>query len=253
MTIKITALYRYPVKGLNAEALKTIMLLAGQTVPWDRAYALENGGNRFDAQAPKHMPKTRFLMLARHEKLAMLDTRFDPETKTLTIERGGRQVATGALDTPVGRSMIEQFFAAYMGDDAKGSPKIVHADNHSFSDVPDKCLSILNLASIAALERAIGKTVDPMRFRANIHVEGMEPWVENGWADKTFILGGVQCIGINPITRCPATNVDPESGERDMAIPAELLRRYDHQLMGLYARVETEGQIAVGDELVSLG
>lgn len=251
MTARITGLYRYPVKGLTPEFMETMPLATGQTAPWDRAYAIENGGNRFDPQAPKFMPKTRFLMLARHETLATLETRFDSDTQTLTISRGGHQVAKGVLNTPVGRSMVEQFFAAFMGNDAKGSPRIVHAENHAFTDVPDKCLSVLNLASVAALERAIGKPVDPLRFRANVHVEGLEPWVENGWADKKISLGGVSCTGINPITRCPATNVDPATGERDMALPAELLRRYDHQLMGLYARVEEDGEVSVGDTFTS--
>jgi len=249
MTAHITALYRYPVKGLNGEPMETMALAAGQTAPGDRAYAIENGGTLFDPQAPRHLPKTRFLMLARHEKLATLDTKFDPETCILTIGRGGRQVARGALDTPVGRGLIEQFIAAFMGDAAKGAPRIVHAAGHSFSDVADKCLSVLNLASVSALARAIGKPVDPLRFRANVHIEGLEPWVELGWAEKDFQLGGVPMTGIKLIERCPATNVDPASGARDMAIPASLLRAYNHQHMGLYARVGADGAIAVGAPL----
>ena len=47
--------------------------------------------------------------------------------------------------------------------------------------------------------------------------------------------------------RCAATNVDPETGKRDMAIPAALQRAWGHSDFGVYARVISDGMIAVGD------
>jgi len=48
----VAALYRYPVKGLSAEALTQTVLTPGETVPCDRIYAIENGPGRFDADDP---------------------------------------------------------------------------------------------------------------------------------------------------------------------------------------------------------
>ena len=42
----IASIYRYPVKGLSPEALDRTALAPGQTVPLDRAYAIENGRPR---------------------------------------------------------------------------------------------------------------------------------------------------------------------------------------------------------------
>lgn len=42
-TAEITALYRYPIKGLTPESLPQVLLRAGQTLPADRRYAIENG------------------------------------------------------------------------------------------------------------------------------------------------------------------------------------------------------------------
>ena len=70
--------------------------------------------------------------------------------------RDGKQVARGQLSTPLGRQLIEQFFAAYMKTELRGAPKIVHAPGHSFSDVAAKCLHIVNLASVRELERSLG-------------------------------------------------------------------------------------------------
>jgi Uncharacterized Fe-S protein len=40
---QIQGIYRYPVKGLSAEQLASVVLATGQTLPADRAYAIENG------------------------------------------------------------------------------------------------------------------------------------------------------------------------------------------------------------------
>src|ERR1700733_3544849 len=167
----VQAIYRYPVKGLTAEAIDRVVLQRGATLPFDRAYAIENGPGRFDAQAPRHLPKITFLMLMRNERLAGLRSRFDRGTETLTIQRDGKQVARGQLSTKLGRQLVEQFFAGFMKSELRGAPKIVSAPGHSFSDVSAKCLHIINLASLRELERVAGRTIAPGRFRANLHLE----------------------------------------------------------------------------------
>lgn len=242
----VSAIYRYPVKGLTPERLDGVTLARGETLPFDRAYAIENGPGRFDPDAPRHLPKIAFLMLMRDERLATLRSSFDEETRTLTISRGGKPVVRGGLDTALGRQLIEQFMAAYMKAELRGAPRIVQAPGHSFSDVTAKCVHIVNLASVRELERATGRKVDPLRFRANIYVDGLAPWVELGWVDKEIGIGAARLAAFARTQRCEATNVDPETGARDMAIPAALLRTWGHQDFGIYAKVTAGGAIAAG-------
>ena len=187
--ISVAALYRYPVKGLTPEPLESVDLQPGETVPFDRVYAIENGPGRFDPEAPRHLPKITFLMLMRDERLATLRSTFDDATQTLTISRGGKPVVSGQLNTPLGRQLIEQFVAAYMKAELRGAPKIVSAPGHSFSDVAAKCVHIVNLASVRELERTVGRKVDPLRFRANVYVDGLRPWAELDWTDKEIGIG----------------------------------------------------------------
>lgn len=243
---RLSALYRYPVKGLTPEPLERVSLAAGETLPFDRAYAIENGPGRFDPAAPRHLPKINFLMLMRDERLATLDTRFDDATETLTIRRDGKQVARGQLTTPLGRQLIEQFMAAYMKSELRGAPKIVHAAGHSFSDVAAKCVHIVNLASVRELERVSGRPVDRLRFRANLYLDGVAPWAELGWLDKELRIGPARLVVFARTRRCEATSVDPATGARDMAIPAHLVRTWGHQDFGIYAKVATGGEIGVG-------
>jgi uncharacterized protein YcbX len=245
----IAALYRYPVKGLGPQRLEEVELRAGETIAFDRAWAIENGPGRFDPEHPVTLPKISFLMLMRNERLAALDMEFDEATSTLTLLRDGKQVAKGALETLIGRQLIEQFIAGYMADDLRGPPRIVHAPGHSFSDVAAKCVHIVNLASVRELERQVGRPIDPLRFRANLYIEADAPWVEFDWLDRPLTAGGATLRVFDRTSRCEATNVDPATGKRDMAIPATLTRAYGHQDFGVYAMVEMGGRLKPGDAL----
>src|SRR5437588_3806709 len=94
---RIEAIYRYPVKGLSAESLASTRLAAGETIAADRLYAVENGPSGFDPAAPAYLPKQRFLMLMRNERLARLKARFDAAAHGLAIELEGTTVACGGL------------------------------------------------------------------------------------------------------------------------------------------------------------
>jgi uncharacterized protein YcbX len=244
---RVAGLYRYPVKGLSPEPLQSIRLDAGEAVPGDRIYAIENGPGRFDPTSPRHLPKINFLMLMRNERLATLKTEFEETSHTFTIKRDGKSVARGDLRTRIGRQLIEQFLAAYMKGSLRGPPKIVSADGHSFSDVSAKCLHVVNLASVRELEHVMGRAIDPLRFRANIYIDGVPPWQEAAWVGQSLAMGSALLDVFSQTQRCEATNVDPSSGARNMAIPAVLLRTWGHSDFGVYASVTSGGTVVRGD------
>jgi MOSC domain-containing protein len=246
-----SGLYRYPVKGLSPEPLQSMKLETDATAPFDRVYAIENGPGRFDPEDPQHLPKINFLMLMRDERLATLQTQLDDATHTLTILRDGKQVARGQLSTAIGRKMIEQFLAAYMQSELRGAPKIVFAEGHSFSDVAAKCVHIVNLASLRELERAVGSPLDPLRFRPNVVIDGLPAWEEFKLIGQRIAIGDVIAEVTKRTERCPATNVDPQTGKRDLAIPAVLQRTWGHTDFGVYARIVEGGTANVGDRVAT--
>jgi uncharacterized protein YcbX len=243
----LAALYRYPVKGLSAEPLARTTLTPGGTVPFDRAYAIENGPSGFDPQTPKTLPKTQFLMLMRQARLAELHSRFDDTTHTLTIRRNGAVVVAARLDTGDGRRTIEAYFDAFAADDLRGPAKVLEAPGFSFSDSPHKVVSLINLETVRTLERLIGAPIHPLRFRANLYVEGLPAWQEFEWVGRGIVVGGAELTGTKRITRCAATNVDPETAARDLTIPRSLMKAYGHADCGIYLQVTDGGAIAVGD------
>ena len=241
----ISAIYRYPIKGLTAEALESVELSIGETLPFDRAYAIENGPGRFNPSNPQHLPKVNFLMLMRNQRLATLISQFDSQTHTLTILREGKPVATGNLNTPTGRAIITQFLSAYFASDLRGAPRIVAAPEHSFSDVADKCLHIINLASVRDLGRVTGKDLNPLRFRPNIVIDTGTAWEELNWPGNDIALGQSRLAVFKTTERCAAINVNPSTGSRDTDLLAHLARNWGHTNFGVYAKVAQAAPISV--------
>ncbi len=251
MRLHVDSLYRYPVKGLSPERVRRAGLVKGDYFPADRLYALENGPSGFDAAAPQHQSKIKFLMLMRNEALARLRTRYLDATGELVIEEGGREAVRGNLATPAGRVAVEAFFRRYLPGELRGPPKVLAApDGHRFTDSRSGYVSLINLASVAALEGVVGAPVDPLRFRGNLHVEGLEPWAEFDLVGQVLQgPGGVRLKVTKRIERCAATNVDPGTGLRDMTIPKALMQAYGHFDCGVYAQVVGGGAVAEGDHL----
>jgi len=251
MSIRVAGLHRYPVKGLSPEALASVKLTQGQYFPGDRLFAIENGTSGFDPVAPTHQPKIKFLMLMRHESLARLTTHYHDDSRFLSIEEGGREVARGDLATKEGRLAIEAFFRRYMPGELRGPPKVLSApEGFRFTDSRSGYVSLINLASVADLEDRIGAAVDPLRFRGNIHLAGLPPWAEFDLVGKSLVApSGARLKVTKRIERCAATNVDPATGFRDLQIPRTLMNCYQHVDCGVYAEVEGSGSVREDDVL----
>ena len=258
MVTTIGTIYRYPVKGLSAEKMDRVALTRGECLPHDRRFAIALGSTSFDPQHPQWLPKTQFIMLMRDEKLARLQTRFDAESEVLTIVEDGELLLRAQITEPEGRRLTAEFFAHFLGDAAKGPLRVVEAPGHAFADArrkpnatTDKYVSLINRASIAALEARLGVPVDPIRFRANVYFDGAAAWSEHDWIGAEITLGAARLRVISPITRCAATQVNPQTAERDIDIVAALQRSFGHINMGVYAEVLADGEIAVGDPLLA--
>lgn len=254
MSATVASLHRYPVKGLSPEPLDAAELTAVGHFPGDRLFAVENGPSGFDSAAAEHLPKIRFLMLMKQERLARLKTRYDEGTGVLSIAQGDKVAAAGDLRTAEGRAAIERFLETYLGEELRGPPKLLAAPpGFRFMDSRNGFLSIIDLASVAAIAEAVGrKAIDPLRFRANVHVEGLGPWGEFALVGKRLKLGEATVEVIKRIDRCAATDVDPSAGIRDLRIVETMERRFGHHDCGIYARVIEGGRLRRGDLLAAL-
>jgi uncharacterized protein len=247
--MRIEYLYRFPVKGLTAEALETTEVADGGAIPWDRAFALAQGDAPFDPKAPAWLPKDNFMCLKRNAIIARLRSHFEPRSGVLTIRApGGETVSENAL-TELGRARIEAFLVRFMGEEARGAPRFHHIPGHVFGDQKLPVVSLISLSSLRDFEARVGARRHRRRFRANVWFSGAAPWSELDWVGKEIQLGGATLRVLKRIARCPATQVNPETAERDADPVAELRRLYGHVDLGLHAQVIEGGRFAVGDAI----
>ncbi|RTL90806.1 MAG: MOSC domain-containing protein [Hyphomicrobiales bacterium] len=251
--MRLARLYRYPVKGLSPEPLSFADLSAGGYFPCDRLFALEHGPSGFDPAAPTHQPKIKFLMLMKQGALAGLATRYDEASGVLTITRDGREAVRGDVRRPEGRAAIEAFLVDYLGEEIRGPVRLLEAPaGFRFTDSASGFVSLINLASVAAVEAAQEAPVDPLRFRGNLYIEGVEAWAEAQWPGRSLKIGGVTLAVLKMTDRCAATGVEPGTGRRDMDLVQTMRKSFGHIDCGVYARIESSGRIAQGDVLTLL-
>ena len=251
--MRIEYLYRYPVKGLTAEALEAAEVEQGGCIPWDRAFALAQGGSGFDPQHPAWLQKQNFMCLMKNARIASLFSFFDPRSGMLAIRApDGSSVVENAL-TPEGRDRIGAFLVAYIGEEARGAPSFHHVPGHSFCDQRHKVVSLINLASLRDYEGKVGARRHRRRFRSNIWFSGAAAWSERDWVGQQIQMGGAVLRVTKGITRCPATQVNPETASRDADPVEELRGLYGHVELGIHAQVVEGGKFAVGDAIELLG
>ena len=248
--IVIKNIYRYPIKGLSAEALSEANLQAGKSLEDDRRFAIALGSTNLDLTEGGWMAKKYFLMQARNPKLTQLKTKYDLGTQTLTIFKNGKKVSHGQLTSLTGRMMIEDFLTAYMGDEAHGRVKIYETQTGKMlSDQSAPFVSLINLASVRDISRITGMEINPIRFRGNINLECGYPWLENHWVGKTLRLGAASLKVIAPIGRCVATHINPKTSKHDVNILRALQQNFAHTNCGVFAEITQTGPIQVNKEV----
>lgn len=245
-TGRIAALYRHPVKGFTPERLASAQLERGAFFPCDRIWAVEDGPSGFDPFAPSFIPKTRFTVLMRLAGVARARTAWDDAAGVLQVEAQGLPSLSVRLADVSGREDFAAWLSALLGDAVQGPLKVVSGPGHRFTDHPEGHVSIINLESVRDLERRTGWRIDPLRFRANLYVDGWPAWVENEAVGQEVRLGSARARIFKSITRCAATEVDPSTAERDLAIPQALRAHYGHVFCGVYVTVTEGGRVEEG-------
>jgi len=249
----VESICRHPVKGLTPEHMIQVQLTASEYFPGDRDYAIEVGPSGFDSQNPKHISKQRFTVLARFPALARIRTRLDDSTGSFHLGDASGFGVQANLSTEEGRGAIERFVQAFLGEDAQGKLRVLESPpGYRFMDHPQGYVSMMNLASVRAVAQAIGVDVDPLRFRANIYVDGMKAWAEDEWVTGQSVRVGKAKLSVfRPVVRCVATDVNLESGTRDIDMVRMLREHFARDTLGTYLAVAGSGVVKVGDALLA--
>ena len=252
---KLARLMRYPVKGLPGEDLHETPLAAGEGIVHDRRFALTSAvASTMDGA---WMACHSFFINARQDGLLRFRQKLDDKANMLHLTSPEGSVLSIDLTDPdaiaqANRQLPMFLWSLETGDANPFPPMLAERRREAGSlsgywDFTDSAISLINLASVREIEKAAGVGVDPVRFRGNLLVDGLEPWEEFSFPGRRLQIGGAELEGIRPAARCPATSVNPATASRDLDVPAIMTKAFGHNYCGIYLRVVKPGTMKPGD------
>ncbi|WP_203292820.1 MOSC domain-containing protein [Maricaulis parjimensis] len=243
---QLAAIHRFPVKGFGPDILETVELTAGETLPHDRSWAIENGPGPFNPQEPGHVKKKHFLMLAGQAELARIACEFIAHSCEFRCNFPEGHAISVTLDDASTHAPLFERIEALLGDQVRGRLRIVHAPGQAMTDISQPHISLINLASVRDLAQKTGHAIDPVRFRGNLLIDGLPAWSEFDWIGQEIAIGDIRLRAESRIRRCAATSVNLQTGIRDIDLPKALFDHYGHMDCGIYLSVLTDGTLSSG-------
>lgn len=243
----VANLWRHPIKSHGREALDSITLTAGQTVPWNRHWAVTHDESGFDAANPGWAACQNFMLGSRTPGLAGCWARLDEATATVTLTHADLGELTFAPDD---RSDQDRFLAwiAPLCPDTRARPAaIVQVPGRGMTDTAYPSVSLMNHASHRAVADRLNQPIGHERWRGNIWLDGLDPWVESGWIGQQIQIGSAVLTVREPVKRCLHTAANPTTGLRDADTLGALQDGWGHKHFGVYTEVVQGGIVRLGD------
>ena len=254
---KVTALYRYPVKGFTPESAERLTVLPGGRVAGDRVLNF-----RF-ADAPvadtAWCRKYHGVVLANTPGLARLNVRIDERAQRLTICYRNTLLAEDSLDE-AGRRRLADALTGYVlsleDNPLQGQPlrlplKLVgDGTTPHYQDNEAGQVTLHSRESLTSAGVALGDAnLNELRFRHNIVIDGVAAWEEQSWVGGGLRVGEVAFEAVVPKVRCLATHANPLTGERDLQVMQTLMKMFMQRepTFGVGMLSEAGGEIRVGD------
>ena len=240
----VAQLYRYPLKGHGREELAHTTLTAGQSMPWDRTWAVVHDAARTDGTEWAHC--ANFSTGSKAPALMAITAAFDSAHELLTLHHPDRPSLTFHPDRETSRFL--EWVAPLVPENRAQPSAIFRLDGRGFTDTPYPSVSLCNYASLRAVSDAVGTPVSPHRWRGNVWFDTGSPWDELDWVGKEVAIGSVVLRIRERTERCRATTANPKTGERDIEM-LRILKGWGHQDFGVYAEVIETGPVFIGDQV----
>jgi len=224
---RVHELTRYPVKSMAGVATSSAFL------GW---HGLE-GDRRFAFRRLNDKSEFPWLTASRLPELLLYQPHGLEEPTHVRTPEG--------LDLPIGSPELQDSVAEKFGH-----PLELMKLKHGIFD--EASVSVINLATIAAIGGDAGQDLDTRRFRANIVIasDSTEAFLEDGWIGCRLVFGnnGPMINITMPDPRCVMINLDPDTAKQDPRVMKAAIRLNENNA-GAYATVARTGHISVGQSV----
>jgi len=247
MTHTVTDIWRYPLKSHGREALDAVTMIAGQTMPGDRVWAVAHEASKADGSA--WAPCANFTRGAKAPALMAIDAQLDDASGVLTLTHPERPELSFDPEDPADLARFLEWEKPLLPQNRAASARIIRVPERGMTDTDYPSVSLCNWASHRAVEQAIGHALSPLRWRGNIWFDLEEPWLEDQLIGRQIQIGDAVFEIKEQVVRCLATTANPKTGERDADTLGTLKKTWGHQHFSVYAEVITGGDIQLGDSV----
>jgi uncharacterized protein len=248
MTVSLAHILRHPIKSIGVEELDHAPLTRGRVLPFDRHWAVAHHGAKF-LGLPGRQPegwasKMNFLRGVAGPSLMAVTATLDEATGRVTLHHPDAAAIT--LHPQEDETALLGWLAPLWPDRFPPASHVVQVPGQAMTDDVEPYVSLLSLASLRMLSERMGTTLSLHRFRGNLWVEGWEAFSEFDLIGRQIRLGDAVLEVAEPITRCRATCVNPDTGVEDADTLAALKAGWGHQDFGLFCRVVESGTVFRG-------
>ncbi|MCG6902865.1 MAG: MOSC N-terminal beta barrel domain-containing protein [Rhodobacter sp.] len=247
MTASVASLWRHPIKSHGREALSKVTLTQGQTMPWDRTWAVAHDASK--ATNAEWSPCAGFSRVAKAPALMAITATLDQASETLTLRHPDRPDLTFQPDNQPER--LIDWVRPLMPENRAASTRIVRVPGRGMTDSDFPSVTLCNHNSHRAVEQRVGHDLSIHRWRGNVWIDGLGPWEEFEWLDRDIRIGGAVLRPRERTDRCVATTANPKTGGRD-ADTLGALEHWGHQDFSVRAEVIEGGEIRLGDPVEPL-
>ena len=247
--MQVTALYRHPIKSHGREAVDAVALTAGQTMPWDRHWAVTHDATKFDPATPQWAHCRNFMLGSRTPSLAAITAKLNEATATVTLMHPDLAELTIQPDQAEDVARFLTWVAPLCPEGRVAAADIVKAPGRGMTDSALPSISLMSETSQQAVAEKLGAPLEHGRWRGNIWFDGAPAWEELDWIGRDIKIGTAMLAIREPCKRCNLTNTNPATGIRDMDTLGVLNRDFGHQNFGVYAEVTSGGTLHIGDKV----
>ena len=244
MTTTVTALYRYPIKSVGSEPVETVTLVEGQTMPWDRTWAVTHENSQADNTEWARC--LNFLRVASSPALAAVRVTLDEAQSQLTLRHPDRPELTLCPDEDP--QALVDWVGPLVAEGRAKATGVVRVPGRGMTDTDFPSISIANTSTHRAVSQKLGQDMSMLRWRSNIWLDGLAPWEEIDLLGKDLQIGDATLHVAERIERCLNVQANPDTGHRDLAVLAAL-NTWGHQDFSMAATVTRGGTVKVGDQV----
>lgn len=245
--MRVATLWRHPIKSHGREELQEVTLVAGESMPFDRLWAIAHDSAK--AELGVWASCHHFSRVSKAPALMAVTAHLNEATGDITLSHPDRPDLTVNPDSDP--DALIAWTGPLVPQNRALPSHVMRLDGRGYTDSDFPSVTLCNIASHQAVETFLDAPLSIHRWRGNIWFDSDAAWTEFDWINRDVRVGDTILRPRERTDRCLATTANPDTGRRD-ADTLKALESFGHQDFSVRAEVIEGGTIRPGDKVEPL-